>query len=325
MLRFALMLAVAFTLAPIVAAAQTGKVWRIGYLLLPPLAEKQSPERQAFLQGLRELGYNEGSNIVIEYRSAAWNRELLADLAAELVDRKVDVILAAGPQAALAAREATKTVPIVVIAEVDLVEIGLVATLSRHGSNVTGFSGTFPELAGKRLELLREAVPRLSSVTVMWNPSNPATASEWKMTQAAARTLGITLASVEVRGAEDFTAALSKMSQRPPSAVVMISDTVTTIYRQILADFAVKNRIPTIMASRSFPELGGLMSYGPTIADLFRRAATQVDKVLRGAKPGDLPVERPTKFDLVINVKTAKALGLTIPQTLLLRADEIIQ
>src|SRR5262249_39385465 len=163
------------------------------------------------------------------------------------------------------------------------------------------------------------------SVSVIWNPSNPATASEWKMTQAAARTLGITLASVEVRGAEDFTAALSKMSQRPPSAVVMISDTVTTIYRQILADFAVKNRIPTIMASRSFPELGGLIELGPKPPPLFPRAGNQKYKVTPGGQPGDLPVERPTKFDLVINVKTAKALGLTVPQSLLVRADEIIQ
>jgi putative ABC transport system substrate-binding protein len=319
-------LAVCLTLVPLAAEAQqTPKVHRIGYLLLPPLAEKPSAERQAFLQGLREIGYHEGRNVRIEYRSAAWNRELLPDFAVELVEQKVDVIVAAGPQAALAAREVTKTVPIVTIAEVDLVGIGLVASIARPGANVTGFSGTLPELAGKRLELLREAIPRVSGVSVIWNPSNPATAPEWKVTQAAARTLGVKLESVEVRRAEDFVAALEKMSQRRPAAVVMISDTLTTTYRDILADFAVKNRIPAIMAPRAFAEGGGLMSYGPKLADLFRRAASQVDKILRGAKPADLPVEQPTKFELVINLKTAKAIGVTVPQSLLLRADEIIQ
>jgi putative tryptophan/tyrosine transport system substrate-binding protein len=213
----------------------------------------------------------------------------------------------------------------VTIAEVDLVGIGLVASVARPGANVTGFSGTLPELAGKRLELLREAIPRVSGVSVIWNPNNPATAPEWKVTQATARTLGVKLESVEVRRAEDFVAALAKMSQRRPAAVVMISDTLTVTYRDILADFAVKNRIPAIMATRAFAEGGGLMSYGPKFSDLFRRAASQVDKILRGAKPADLPVEQPTTFDLVINLKTAKALGLTIPQTLLLRADQVIE
>ena len=207
--------------------------------------------------------------------------------------------MAAGPQAALAAREATKTVPIVTIAEVDLVGLGLVASLARPGANITGFSGTLPELAGKRLELLREAIPRVSGVSVIWNPSNPATAPEWQVTQASARTLGMKLESVEVRRAEDFVAALAKMSQRRPAAVVMISDTLTVTYRDILADFAVKNRIPAIMATRAFAEGGGLMSYGPNFSDLFRRAASQIDKILRGAKPADLPVEQPTKFELV--------------------------
>jgi len=311
---------------PLVAEAQpAGKVARIGYLLLPPLAERPSVERQAFLQGLRDLGYDEDRNVVIEYRSAAWNRQLLPDLATELVERRVDVILAAGPQATLAAREATKTIPIVMVAGGDPVEGGLIASLARPGANLTGFSASLPELAGKRLELLREAVPRLSRVLVIWNPDNPATASEWSETQAAARTLGIKLESVEVRGGKDFAAVLPKMLQRRPAAIVMITDTLTQTYREILAEFAVKNHVPAIMAQREFAEVGGLMSYGPKTSDLFRRAAGQVDKILKGAKPADLPVEQPTTFELVINFKTAKALGLTIPQSLLLRADQVIE
>jgi len=180
-------------------------------------------------------------------------------------------------------------------------------------------------LGGKRLELLREAVPQVSRVLVIWNPGNPAANSEWKEIQVAARTLGTTLESVEVRVAEDFVAALPRLSRRMQTAVVMIQDTLTYAYRSILAEYTVKNRVPAIMAGQSFAEAGGLMSYGPRMSDLFRRAARQVDKILKGAKPSDLPVEQPTKFELVINLKTAKALGLTIPQSILLRADEIIQ
>jgi len=264
---------VAVLAAPLAAEAQAGKVARIGYLLLPPLAEKPSAERQAFLQGLRELGYDEGRNVIIEYRSAVWNRELLPDLAAELVEGKVDVILAAGPQPTMAAREATKTIPIVMIAGIDPVESGLVASLARPGANVTGFTRQMPGLTGKRLELLREAVPRVSRFSVIWNPGNPAAATDWKETQAAARTLRMRLESIEVRGAEDFLAALSGMVQRRPAAVVMIDDTVTVVYREILAEFALKNRIPTITAWGEFTEVGGLMSYGPRTSDLFRRAA----------------------------------------------------
>jgi len=309
------------------AQAQPGaKAVRIGYLLLPPLAEKPSVERQAFLQGLHELGYNDGRDIIIEYRSASWNRELLPDLAAELVARKVDAILAAGPQATQAAREATKTIPIVMIVEVDPMESGLVASLSRPGANVTGFSANLPGLGGKRLELLHEAVPSVSRIAVIWNPSNPAATSEWRETQAAARSLGVTVESFEVRGADDFVAALPKIVRgRSPVAIVMIEDTLTYAYRPILAEFTLKNRVPAIVAGMAFAEAGGLMSYGARMSELFRRAAHQVDKVLRGAKPEDLPVEQPTKFELVINLKTAKALGLTIPQSVLVRADEIIQ
>jgi len=310
--------------APRAQAQQAGKVHRIGCLLLPPLAEKPSVERQALLQGLRDIGYDEGRNIIIEYQSAAWNRELLPDLAAELVTRKVDIILAAGPQATQAAREATKTIPIVMIVEVDPIASGLVASL-RPTANVTGFSANMAGLGGKRLELLREAVPQLANVAVIWNPGNPAATSEWKEIQVAARSLGIKLESVEVRGADDFVAALRRLSQRRPAAIVMIEDTLTYAYRSILAEFTMKNRVPAITAGHAFPENGGLMSYGARMSDLFRRAAGQIDKILKGARPTDLPIEQPTKFELVVNLKTAKALGLTIPQTLLLRADQVIE
>src|SRR5262245_13809860 len=317
--------ALSLTLAPLaVEGQQAGKVARIGYLLLAPLTEKPSAERQAFLQGLRELGHDEGRNVIMEYRSATWNRELLPDLAAELVARNVDVILSAGPQASRAAQAATKTIPIVMIVEVDPIESGLVASL-RPRTNVTGFSGNMAGLGGKRLELLREAVPQISQVSVIWNPGNPAASLEWKETQVAARTLGMKLESVEVRRAEDFVAALPRIARRVPVAVVMIQETLTYAYRSILAEFTLQNRIPAIMAGQSFAEAGGLMSYGPRMSDLFHRAARQVNKILKGAKPADLPIELPTRFELVINLKTARALGLTIPPSLLLRADQAIQ
>ena len=324
-LRILVLVLLALLAPPAVEAQPATKVPRIGYLLLPPLAEKPSAERQAFIDGLRELGYVEGRNVVIEYRSAAWNRELLADLVAELLERKVDVILAAGPQPTLAAREATKTVPIVMIANIDAVESGLVASLGRPGSNVTGFVGQVSGLASKRLELLREAVPRVPRILVIWNPTNPGAARDWKETQAAAGRLRVALESVEVRGAEDFVAALPRMLRRQPSAIVMIEDTLTVAYRGILAEFAAKNRIPAMMATRDFPEAGGLMSYGPRMPELFRRAAGHVDKILRGARPTELPVEQPTVLELVINLRSAKDLGLSLPSSLVLRADRVIE
>jgi putative ABC transport system substrate-binding protein len=312
--------------APLVAEAQqAGKVARIGYLLLPPLAEKPSAERQAFLQGLRELGYDEGRNLVIDYRPAAWNVDLLPDLARELVELKVDVILAAGPQPAHAARKATRTIPIVMIVGIDPVAGGLVASLGRPGANITGFTAKPPGLTGKNLELLRDAVPRVPRVLVIWNPGNPASVAAWKEIQAAARTLGVRLESVEVRGAEDFLAALPRVLERQPAAALMIDDTVTVAYRQILAEFALKHHVPTIMAREDFAEAGGLMSYAPKTSDLFRRAAGHVDRILKGAAPAGLPVEEPTTFELVINLRTAKALGLTIPPSLLARADRVIE
>jgi putative ABC transport system substrate-binding protein len=310
---------------PVAAQGPAGRPARIGYLLLPPLAEKPSIERQAFLEGLRERGYEDGRNILIEYRSAAWNLELLDDLAAELVELKVDLIVAAGPQPVMAAREATRTIPIVMVAGVDPVAAGLAASLAHPGTNVTGFSAKLPGLMGKSLELLREAVPRVPRILVIWNPGNPAAAADWRETQAAARRLGVKVESLEVRNAESFLAALASIPPRQPAAIMMIDDTLTVSYRELLAEFALKHQIPAVMARREFAEAGGLMSYAPRTSDLFRRAAGHVDKILKGTRPERLPIEQPTTFELVINLRTARSFALTIPPALLLRADQVIE
>jgi len=313
--------------SPRVAFAQGRQIQppRIGYLLTVPLAEKPSAERVAFLEGLRDLGYVDGQSIVIEYRAAAGNLELLPDLAAELVDLNVAVIVPLGLQAVLAAKQATKTIPIVMVAAVDPVATGLVASLARPAGNITGLTHSLPELGGKRVELLKEVSPRVSRVAVLSNRDNPATAAEWKEIQAAARALGVTLQPFDVKQAQDLLDAFSEMSRRRPGALVIILDTLVAPYRQLIAEFTLNNRVPSILALRDYAESGGLLSYGPSLPDLYRRAAGYVDRLLKGARPSDLPIEQPTKFEMVINLKTAKALGLTIPQSLLLRADQVIQ
>jgi len=238
---------------------------------------------------------------------------------------KVDVIVTGGGGALPdAARQASKTIPIVVAASADPVGIGLVASLARPGGNITGTSLMAPELGSKRLELLKEAVPRISRVAVLWHPRG-AGRLEWQQTEAAARRLGVALQSYEVRNADDLARALEGMSRQRPDAVIMFFDPLTSGYRVIISDFALKNRLPTIFGAREFAAAGGLMSYGPNIPELFRRAAVYVDKILKGAKPGDLPIEQPTKFELIVNLKTAKALGLTIPPSVLIRADQVVQ
>ena len=300
------------------------KVPRIGYLVVSPLADPPSAERAAFLDGLGELGYVVGQNVVIEYRSAAWNRELLPDLAAELVNLNVDVIVAV-PGAIEAARNATKTTPIIVPALGDPVEEGLVKSLGRPGGNITGTGWSAEGLNGKRLELLKEAIPRLSRAAVFWNPANSGAPRQWQETQSAARKLHVTLQSLEVRDPNDVPKAFAAMTQRRPEALLTIASPITTAYRPIIIDFATKQRIPTMFATKADVEAGGLISYGPSLSDSFRRAARYVDKVLKGANPADLPIEDPTKFELVINLKTAKALKLTIPKTVLIQADQVIE
>ncbi len=322
----AIVLTVGLTLAPLAAEAQqAAKIPRLGYLVLAPLSETPSPERAAFLAGLRELGWLEGKTIAVEYRSAKWNLELLDYLAEELVRTKVDIIVAAGPDPLIrAAKQATSTtsIPIVMTGGSDPVAEHLVASLARPGGNVTGVSLMTPELGSKRLELLREVVPRVTRLAVLWSP---ATHSEMRVTRAAADKLGLTLKLMEVRNADDLAKAFAVLEKERPHALTMLFDGLTTGYRGLVGDFAKKHKLPTVFGAREFAEAGGLMSYAPDIADGFHRAATYVDKILKGAKPADLPVEQPTKFELVINLKTAKALGLTIPQSVLLRADQVIE
>jgi len=321
----AVVLGLSLTLAPLAAEAQpAGKMWRIGYLILSPLADPPSAERRAFLEGLRDLGYVVGQNIIIEYRSAAWNRELLPDLAAELVALNVDLIVAV-PGTTDAAREATTTIPIVVPAANDPVESGLVASLARPGGNITGTALSTPELTAKRLQLLKEALPKVSAVAVLWSPAYEAAELQWKAVQTAAGTLGVTLQSLSVRDPKDFPGAFSAMARKRPHALLTIVSPLTTAYRPLILEFATKHRLPTIFAVREDVEAGGLMSYAPDVPDTFRRAAGYVHKILKGVKAGDLPLEQPTKFELVINMKTAKTLGLTISQTLLLQADRVIE
>ena len=321
-----LTLTLSFALAPIAAEAQqAGKIPRLGYLVLAPLSDKPSPERAAFLAGLRELGWIDGKSIAIGYRSANWNVDLLDDLAEELVRMKVDIIVAAGGGAPLrAAKQATSTIPIVMTGSADPVAEGLVASMARPGGNVTGSSLMIAELGSKRLELLKEAVPRGARLAVLLNPVT-SDKLELQATRAAARRLGVALKLMEVRNADDLIRVFAVLEKERPDGLTMLFDALTTGYRGLVGDFAKKQKLPTVFGAREFAEAGGLMSYSPDVAEGFRRAAGYVDKILKGAKPSDLPVEQPTKFELVINLKTAKALGLSIPRSLLLRADEIIQ
>jgi putative tryptophan/tyrosine transport system substrate-binding protein len=324
---FMAMLTGGIVVAPLAAEAQqTAKVPRIGFLL-PNLAASPHPP-DAFRQGLRDLGYVEGRNVVMEYRDAEGKFERLPALAAELVALKVDVIVAPGTPAALAAKQATRTLPIVFASAGDPVASGLVTSLARPGGNVTGLSILAPELVGKCLEQLTQAVPGVSRVAALWHPGDYAERTDKDMLReadVAARALGVRLQVVEARGPEDFDRAFSDMTRGRADAVTVQSTNVFFIERRRLVDLAAKNRLPTMYLTREFVDAGGLMSYGPNVADLFRRAATYVDRILKGSKPADLPVEQPTKFELVINLKAAKALGLTIPQSLLQRADQIIQ
>jgi len=322
----AVVLALGVILAPVIAETQpAGKVPRIGYLVLPPLSETPSPERAAFVAGLRELGWIEGKTITIVYRSAQSNPELLDDLAEELVRMKVDVIFSAGSRILLrAATRATGTIPIVTAGIGDPIGERFTTSLARPGGNVTGTSSMIPELGSKRLEVLKETVPRVTRLAVLWNPG-ASTDLELQATRATADKLKVTLKLLEVRNANDLARAFAVLEKDRPDALTMFFDEVTSSYRGLVGDFAKKHRLPTVFGAKEFAEAGGLMSYGPNIPEYFRRAAVFVDKILKGAKPGDLPIEQPTKFELVINLKTAKALGLTIPQSLLVRADQLIE
>jgi putative ABC transport system substrate-binding protein len=310
-------------------AAETqpaAKVPRVGYLT-GDLATGLHL-REAFLQGLRDLGYVEGRNVVIEYRDVEAKYVRLPALAADLVALKVDVIVVTNARAALAVRQAGKTIPLVFTAVGDAVTDGLVASLARPGGNVTGLSTAGPNLVGKRLEQLKQAVPGVSRVAVLWQPGGQGerTARDMlKEAEVAARALGVRLQLVEARGPADIDRAFSDMSRARADALTVLGTPMFFNERRRLADLAAMHRLPAVYQLREYSDAGGLMAYGPNVDDLFRRAATYVDKILKGATPGDLPVEQPTKFELVINLKAARALGLTIPQSVLGRADQVIE
>jgi putative ABC transport system substrate-binding protein len=325
MWRSTIGLIIAFGLlgAPLPTTAQPpGKVYRIGYLAaIPPPAHLW----EALLDGLRERGYIEGRNLVFERRFSEGNAERFPEFAAEMVQLKVDCIIAITTPAALAVKHVTTTLPIVMTTAIDPVGAGLVASLARPGGNVTGNAILYAELSTKRLEFLKDVVPGLSRVVVLWNAANPANASVWKETQAAAGALGLLLHAQDVRGAQDFEGAFAHTAQARPDALLVLDDALIAMHRQHIAEFATQEHLPSVFAARESVVAGGLMSYGPSLSDLFRRAATYVDKILKGVKPADLPMEQPVKFELVINLKTAKALGLTIPPAILFQADEVIQ
>ena len=313
--------------APLTSEAQqAAKIARIGYLVTNLAA---SPHlREAFRQGLRDLGYVEDRNLVIESRDAEGKFERLPALAAELVALKVDVIFAGTTPPALAAKQATRTLPIVFAGVADPVTSGLVTSLARPGGNVTGLSLLAPELVGKCLEQLKQAVPVVSQVAVLWQRGALGERTEKDMLKGAdvaARALGVRLQFVEARGPADFDRAFSDMTRARADALTVLSSAMLFGERRRLVDLAAKHRLPAVYPWRESVDAGGLMSYGANVADGYRRAATYVDKILKGARPGDLPIEQPTKFELVINLKTAKALGLTIPPSVLGRADEVIQ
>src|SRR5438094_596235 len=307
-----------------IEAQQPTKVPRIGWLTGAALSG--NPERrEAFRQGLRDLGYVEGKNIVIEWRGADGKRDRVPTLAAELVRLKVDVIVTAGPASTRPAKEATSTIPIVMGFDNDPVGNGFVASLARPGGNITGLSTLAPEISGKQLELLMEIVPRLSRVAALGNSNEPGNAQALREVEVAAGAFGVQLQHLDVRDPKDIETAFRAASKGRADAVLVLTSPVFNSQRKQVVELAVKSRLPAIYWRSDFVEAGGLMSYGTSQNDLDRRAATYVDKILKGAKPADLPVEQPTKFELVINLKAAKQIGLTVPPNVLARADKVIK
>jgi len=306
------------------AAQQTTKVPRIGFLSAAS-PSTISAGVEALRQGLRELGYVEGKNIVIEWRYAEGKFDRLPDLAGELVRLKVGVIVTAGPTATRPARQATSTIPIVMAFDHDPVGSGFVASLARPGGNITGLATLAPELSGKQLELLKEIAPKLSHVAVLGNATTPGGPQALREINVAADVLGVQLQYLEVGAPKDIETAFRAASKEHDDAVLVLPAAVLLSQRRQVADLAVKSRLPAIYGRPEYAEDGGLVYYGPSYTDLFRRAATYVDKILKGAKPADLPIEQPMKFELIINLKTAKQIGLTIPPNVLARADRVIR
>ena len=324
-LGLSVVLAFGILAAPLAAEAQRGgKVYRIG-VLETTSAAGNATNLAAFRQGLSELGYVEGRDIVIEYRSAEGRSERFKELAAELVRLKVDLILTRGTPAVLAATTATKTIPVVMAASGDPLLSGVVPSLARPGGNVTGLSAITIEVSGKRLDLLRQALPALNRLGVLLNMANSNNALQWKEIERVARAVDVQLQQLDVRKSADLALAFETATRQRADALFVLIEALTQANAGTIAQLAAKHRLPAMYSSREFVEGGGLISYGVNYADLYRRAAVYVDKILTGTKPGDLPIEQPTKFELVINLKTAKTLGLTIPQSLLGRADQVIE
>ena len=314
-----LALACGILVAPLAAEAQQGaKLPRIGIM-------EYSASWEPFLQGLRDLGYTEGHTIAIEYRHAEGKPDRLAEVARQLVRLQVDVIMTWGTPATRAAQQATQTIPIVMLGVAEPLSTGLVASLARPGANITGLTTIAAELGAKRLQLLLEVVPKISRVAFLWNPANPGNAAHFKNVQAAAQRLGVALLSVEVRSPDAFEEAFAAMMRERPEAFMLTAEPMHQLHAGWIIGFVAKSGLPAMYAVKENVVGGGLMSYGPSLPNEFRRAASYVDKILKGAKPADLPVEQSMKFELVINLKTARELGLTIPPHILFQADEVIK
>jgi len=325
--RREVLLAIATTLLAMPLPGETQnarKIYRVGYLgnssasLEPDLVE-------AFRQGMRDLGYIEGKNLVIEFRWAEGRYDRFASLVTDLIHLPVDVIVTAGTPGTLAAKNATKTIPLVIAVSGDAVGSGLIESLARPGGNVTGLTTMVPELEGKRLELLLEILPKLARITVLKNDANPLMAILFRQTAAAAKSSGVALEAVDIRAVDDFEKAFASIAKARPDAIIVLADRFLLAERERILTFAAKERFAAMYPYREFVERGGLISYSPNYAESFRSAARYVDKILKGAKPADLPVEQPTKFELVVNMKTAKTLGFKIPNSILLRADGVIK
>jgi putative ABC transport system substrate-binding protein len=317
-------LAIFLATVSLVQAQQPKKVSRVGLLVVNPF-QAVATRVEAFRQGLHDLGYVEGQNIVIDGRFADGKLDRMPELAAELVRLKVDIIVTGGPQATRPAKEATNTIPIVMTQDSDPVGEGFVASLARPGGNITGLTNLSAELSGKRLELLKEIVPKLSRVVAFGNVTNPGNAKARGETEDAARTLGLKLQYMEVQSADGIESAFKAASKGQAQAIIMLNTRVGTGHRKRVVELAARNRLPATYPQMEFADVGGLMFYGANAADLYRRAAIFVDKILKGTQPADLPVEQPTKFELVINLKAAKQIGLTIPPNVLARADKVIR
>jgi putative ABC transport system substrate-binding protein len=306
---------------PVDALAQeSGKVWRMGFL-------SQGYEKfyDALFEGLRELGYSEGKNLVVERRYAEGRSERFQEFAAEMVRLKVDIIIVTTTPAALAVKKATTTIPVVFPNAISPVESGVVASLAHPGGNVTGGAAQTAALSMKRLEILKEVVPGLLRIAVLWNAANPALAYPWKQSQAAAGELGVSLRSLEVRDPKDIDSALAVIVQESPDALIVLQDALTLQHRKEIIDFTIQKRLPGMFVAKEWVSVGGLMSYGENLADMYHRGAYFVDKILKGTKPADLPVEQVTKFELILNLKTAKTMGLNIPAAFLATADDVIE